>query len=76
MNPSGNTHPPHGAAPCACTSSTEPQPPKRSLAQPNTTRRSRSSDNAAAHMMHGSQVTYSSQLWGGGVGVRQERKRA
>ena len=58
----GAAHLPHGTTPCSCTAKTEPQPPKRSLAQPKTTRRSRSSDSAAAHMMHGSQVTYSSAL--------------
>jgi hypothetical protein len=61
----GATHLPHGTTPRSWTANTEPQPPKRSLAQPNTTRRSRSSDSAAAHMMHGSHVTYSSQLRGG-----------
>ena len=58
----GATHLPHGTTPRSWTANTEPQPPKRSLAQPKTTRRSRSSDSAAAHMMHGSQVTYSSAL--------------
>jgi hypothetical protein len=56
------THLPQGTTPRSCTASTEPHPPKRSLAQPKTTRRMLMSDSAAAHMMHGSHVTYSSAL--------------
>jgi hypothetical protein len=44
-------------------------PPNLSLQQPDVTRATRSSESAAAHMMQGSHVTYSSHLRASHVGV-------
>lgn len=55
-------HPPQRPQSPSCMATTEPQPPKRSFAQPKRTTGKRSSDSAPAHMMHGSHVTYSAHL--------------
>lgn len=58
---------PQEPQPSSDTFQTDPAPPNLSLAHPYTTRRTRKSDNAPAHMMHGSHVTYTSHLCNGGA---------
>ena len=67
QHPMPGAHPPQPPHPVSCTDRMDPQPPNLSFAQPYVTCSKRSRDSAPAHMMHGSQVTYSCALLGSGM---------